>query len=257
MAGNRNPPSKKRSIAFIGQTKGIVSQLTVTHDEATGELRLVEVDPSSLRIEHFYERDSGKEKTLLSAPASHSDTRFSYLESLRRDFDYLVAIDTNSRAIAGRRVSVVVAFATPLLSEYSTQIPFDLFAAYAILDASQTINPERIGWHLILQHHVDPVHRAKRLRVGVVVDSELGLLPRMNARTECYYDNHLVPPYVKLIYASDAAADNLPSQMIRYCNKHADKTLEQLASRPSSLNATPNGDRHFHAYARIHFREAT
>lgn len=255
MPGKRNRPSKKRSVAYVGTTKEIVDRITLTLDETTGELTIGEVNPASLTVKHYYKRDSGKEKILFSAPASKSDIRFLYLDSIRRDFDYLVAVDTNTRVISGRRVSVAVAYATPLLRSAATRIPYIPIAAYGILDVASSINPERLGWHLILQHHVIPTHQAQRLKVGLVVDSELGVIPQINERSECYYDRHALPPYVKLIYASDAAAETLPNQMIRYCDKQAERMMSELHKHLPTLNPAPNGDHNYYAFIKILFRE--
>ena len=254
MPRNRSKPSNERSVAFVGQTAGVVDSITVVHDEATGEMRIEELDPTSLRIEHFYKRASGKEKILLSAPALASDIRFSYLSSIRKNCDYLVAVDTNTRSIGNSRVSVTFAYMTPLLKQHTGDIPFSPLAAYVVLNVSADTNPERIGWHLIVQNHLAPAHAVARLRVGLIVDSELGAIPRINQGAEPYYAASRLPAYARLIYASDASADTLPSQMIRYCDTCAEKALDDIARKSGSVNFSRNGDQNFHSYARLVFR---
>jgi hypothetical protein len=58
-------------------------------------------------------------------------------------------------------------------------------------------------------------------RVGLVVDSELGKIEKINNGILPYIGSFLLPSHIKLLYASDAASDTLQNQMIKYCHRAA------------------------------------
>jgi hypothetical protein len=114
---------------------------------------------------------------------------------------------------------------------------------------AEIVNPETIGWHLVLREHIRPSTFSAKERVGLVVDSELGKLMQINERSEPYYRGHLLPKNVGLIYAStDATSGSLPGAMIKACDTVArlvGKDLTTWRAWPEMMGQTPDCDGYF------------
>jgi hypothetical protein len=250
MNRKRNRQVRKRHTAIYATTAKEVTKLSVTYDSATDSISIADADPASYRTEIFYERDSGKDKVLLSATATETLPAFDPWEQILGQCSYLFAIDTNTRILSGRRISYSLACALPTrLQELPQKIQLRGLCAYALFETAPEVNPETVAWHIFLRRHILPANLPPQAVVGIVVDSELGRLPKINARTEPYYDKFFLPPSVMLIYASsDAATQTIPSEMIRYCDTMASQLFDDLAPQLDRLPSPTNGDSNFKGF---------
>ena len=254
----RKPATTKhrRQVSFSGTTPGGVDQINVTFDSTTHGFEIAEVHPTTLKTEIRYERASGKDKVIASVPARENLPAFDLWTQMKEQVTYLVAIDTNTKEVGGRRLSISTACAVPgRLADQRTPIPFDPLCAYAVLDVSPSTNPERIGWHLLIRNHISTARLAAEDRVGVVVDSELGLLPKINSRTHHYYADHILPPNVVMLYGtSDAGGESLLNAMIRYCDKYSRLLFDQVAARIGNLPPLAMGDSNYAGHLVVQFK---
>ena len=203
----KQPKNKQRKTALHATTDGKVSSISVTFDSSTGELSLSEANPSSYRSVTYYERESGKDKVLLDMPAAGNTKAFEPNASLLSEFQSILSVDTNCYSLDGRDFAVACVFVVPKpLAPQATTFHAVFLNAFVILEPVQTVNPEQIGWHICIQQNVLPGRFAPGSRIAMVVDSELGKLPRFNSREEPYYGTSKLPAHVSLVYAS---ADNL------------------------------------------------
>ena len=147
--------------------------LTMNYYPQSDEIEIVGAEKGSTRIERNYERDSGKPKVVSSIP-SDGKTFFTAERALFA-YDSVIAVDTNTRIIFGRRCGVCVSYFTPQPPAKcdSSGVPFICLAAYLIAGIREGVNPEQIGWHLILTKHLNS-SRMPHQRIAMVVDSELG-----------------------------------------------------------------------------------
>jgi hypothetical protein len=246
------PPSKERKTAFHGTTKDEVCEISFTFDSETQGISIAEADPDSLRTQVYYERESGKDKVLLSVPARSDVSAFDPWDQIASQCSYLIAIDTNTRIVDGRKISVSLACALPgELHALPNRIDLQPLCCYAIFEVASGINPECVGWHLLLTKHILPTRLTSKKTVGIVVDSELGLHQKINARSHPYYDHHFLPPLTSLIYASaDGKTNSLPSEMLRYCDAVSAQTFDDLPQLGRQANPT-NGDKNFAGYIRL------
>ena len=240
---------KIRQDIIAGTAKDKVSSLTVSYNPKDGTIQIDDIDPETLNLNRSYERVSGKEKLLTSIKTKGTSVSFDTWPELRSSFDYLVAVDTNTRTIADRRLSVSIAYHSPRrLKEMTKEVPFVPLCGYVMLDVSPEVNPERMGWHLILKNHTD-ARFFMGLHLGFIVDSELGAIPAINKRAMPYYRSHLLPSYSTMIYASDAASDSLPNQMIRYCDKAANSVFQYFDGDLSTISHITSDDDNCKGYA--------
>jgi hypothetical protein len=253
MNRKRHRQARKRKTAIYATTAKEVTSLWITFDSTNESISFVGADPQSYRTEVYYERESGKDKVLLSVPATDSLPAFEPWEQILGRCSYLFAIDTNTRMLSGRRISFMLACMLPTrIRDLPKKIELRGLCAYALFETAQGVNPETVAWHLFLQRHILPACFPTGEVVGLVVDSELGLLPKINARTEPYYDKHMLPSSTTFIYASsDAATDTIPSKMIRYCDVMGNRLFDDLAPQLERLPNPTNGDTHFKGFVQL------
>lgn len=221
MSRKHKQPAKKRTHALYAKTRGVVDRISIVADALTGAIEIVQADPASYRSVIYHQRASGKDKVLLDAPATSTVNAFDAHAQLVATFRYVLAVDTNRLADDCFAVACVFAVPTPLATGAQT-LRAEFLNAFVIVDPSPGVNVERIGWHLTIRQNILPGRFGSEDRIALVTDSELGDLPRINARTIPYYNEHTLPENVSLLYASaDKPTDTIPSALIRACDAHA------------------------------------
>lgn len=235
MSKKKVGPTVSRDHYVVGHAAegAMVKTLTFTVDPLTGISSVLELDPTSLRSQISYARKK-TDKVLTSSPVdSFAALDKSFLDRMREQFDYLIAVDTNTELdrIDGYKVSAccVCSINVPLVSVTETT-PYEHLAAYLILDSGDEGNAELLGWHLVATRHANTPFLQTQ-RVGVIVDSELGDHVAINSRTKPYYGNHMLPANMTLVYASDAAAETFINGMIKLNDKNAGGLIEAVKQK--------------------------
>lgn len=227
---------KDRTTVRRDQVFGVVNvgedrTLTVHYDPQTDEIEIVGAEKGSTRTERNYERHSGKPKVVSSIP-SDGKASFTAKRALLA-YDWIIAVDTNTRMLFGKRCGVCVSYFTPTPPAKcgSDGVPFICLAAYLIVGIREEVNPEKIGWHLTITKHLDS-SRTPDQRIAIVVDSELGSHREINDRRKSYYMNRMLPASITMVYASsDTDNETLGGKMIRMCDGLASKIFDQLESK--------------------------
>lgn len=233
-------PKIPRDHYVIGHGTELVSALTFNFDPATGTFNVPELDPASLRSQISYQKKNGKDKVLISSPTDNfSALGESFMDQLKKKFDYLIAIDTNTidkpPRTNGCRISVSASCAIPVpLSEVTNQVAFNPVAAHLIYDSGPVVNPEPLGWHLTIQK-LSRIPSLNSKRIGIIVDSELGLHFDINARKIPYYGEHILPTNMTLIYASSDKPEIFANAMLKHCDSMAEMTIEDFRKKDPDL----------------------
>lgn len=245
----KSQPEKRRIDQVDGKTAGIVSRLTLTVNPADGTVEFHELDPATIRLSRGYKRDSGTNKVLVDQPGFTTTMSFDTDHQLRRSFDYLVAVDTNTKVIRGNLVCATVCYSVPRkLSSYADQIPFVHCCSLVTVGLKSEFPPENFGWHQLL---TKPRRASADDRIGFIVDSALGDHSGINSRTKPYYRDFFLPDRTTLIYASDAAGDTLPNQMIKICDKVGTMLLEDLERHLEKLSRIKGETEEFAGIAQV------
>jgi len=182
------------------------------------------IEPASTSRSMSYERQKG--------PKIQSRTRFvgnavslSGLRELAK-FDLLFAIDTNTRAINGRFISVS-AFVQWSLHEKSGEFDFsieqDIVGFYEFENAYD--NAEGLAAFLLASDIARGESR-KKLNVGLVTDSSLGAHDKISERMRPIYGLHPLPNGCSLIYASSDTGREITNVLMRFCDKEAARKLK-------------------------------
>lgn len=237
----KKPKRKKRNEHIYATTKGSVSEIEISFDSRTGEIRFGP-DMTNVYSEVTYDRAKGP-KVLSRIPQAQPDLSFDAPPALEKNFDYLCAVDTNTRRIQGKNVSAVgiVTFEpvwagqkNGLQRAWRFDVPFGL--EYVEIKTK----PENCGWLEALAYlhkfgHIDPSQR-----IGVVVDSDLGNLSDYNERKKPVDGPHHLPANVTLLYASaDAGQENILNKALSLADSVASQTLEALVSGKVAFNKKP------------------
>ena len=233
--GKQSTPKIPREEYVCGTTADVVSSLTFTFDPVRGTMSIPEVDPSTITRKLTHKRENKDDKVIYSAPAEDFSLSLSYIDDLKKRFDYLIAVDTNTRKKPdvqnGYSVSASCMYCiTEPLQAHTDEIPYQYLASYVILDTDMQAKHESLGWHLAIKHHIDtPFLRTQR--IGVVVDSELGKHLEINSRTTPYHADFHLPANVSLLYASSDKTDTLANGMIKLCDAGATRLLDEVERR--------------------------
>jgi hypothetical protein len=231
------------------------SKFSIVYDPVQDRVLFPDAKIEQLHQAIYYDRDSGKEKIVSQIPCQNEKGYLSQIKSLQANVDFLFAVDTNTTEIDGQRTSFCVSYHVPqILSIYRSVFPFTPFAGFEINEVCPAVNPERVGWHLLITHILEAAAYDPRQRIGIIVDSELRLHPAINCRESPYYADHLLPLNIQLIYASaDVGKNELANQMMSYCDKAASITIECFLTQRPTLNQRTNGDSFFRGWRPLPF----
>jgi hypothetical protein len=90
----------------------------------------------------------------------------------------------------------------------------------------QGMNPERYGWMKAIDGLIQWDEYNPNFRYGVIVDSELDILPKINAREEPIFDSFYLPGNMSLIYASaDSGRESFYNVLIKATDQIAAASL--------------------------------
>lgn len=195
-----------------------------------GEILLLDeggnrLDPLKVAVQTQYERAKGP-KVLNAAPSAVGRMPMS-ADAVLLDFDKVYAVDTNTRKVRGSAISATgVVFG---MRDPPTSLRFGFEPQVAIEHRNVACDPERLGWYAVVKgiernRDLDPVPR-----IGLIVDSHLGEIPRINDRESPLLGDELLPPRFTLVHASaDTGTESILNKMIREADRAAASLLRHI-----------------------------
>ena len=186
-----------------------------------------------------YFRLSGKPKILRSIARTNADQ---VGDNPWKKYDKIGFIDTNSASMGAERLFVC---SSSILSwkddarRFADLTPQDLFVGYC----QNTANPERIGW-------LDFIHRVQTGNVLsatdkmlLIVDSEVGSLTSVNARTAPVYSNGYLPDRFTIAYAtSDSGMESWINKEMKSRDRVASRAMAAIRRNSAFLDALKRAD---------------
>ncbi len=151
-----------------------------------------------------------------------------------KQFDQLLAVDTNTRTIRSETVSV--GCVVEVRADYSAipEVRYSVSPAACVEIRSPKHPPERILWEYVLRGVEMSNDYPSISSLGLLVDSELDALPALNKREESILRDFFVPLKCSLLYASaDKGTEWLGYHLIRTCDRVASAALDAIAADPS------------------------
>jgi len=143
-------------------------------------------------------------------------------------FDLIFAIDTNSKAVGNEIISIAC-----VVGGKNVLMPSHTAIRYRSVNCLEFRNirdkAENIAWQKCIELiQAAPDYKSTK-KICMIVDSDLGNIPRYNSREAPIYGNFYLPENIQLIYAStDSGKENIANQMIARCDKEATYLLNQV-----------------------------
>jgi len=178
----------------------------------------------AVKSQLFYERES-KPKVL-----SYSDSQcpaFSNASLILRNFDCLCVIDTNTRKIRDRIISVSFA-CLGLWSNAEEYTSFRFWPELFIDSMDYKEKPERFAWYKVIELIKNGPDYDGQKTFGIIVDSELGEISAINSRDVPLYQNYYLPSQIQLVFASSDKSDTVQNIMMKECDKLATARLDRF-----------------------------
>jgi hypothetical protein len=185
MAKHKN--KKPRQEYVYGTTANKVSSIEVIYDPATDSFRFGgEMENTYSQI--TYSRKKG-EKVLSRLPQSNNGIFHNQHLALEKNYDFLCAVDTNTRIIKEKRVSavgVLVIESVYIPQAQSLGKAWQFSSPFCFEFVEIRGNPENFGWLAALEEFARLGVLDGKKKVGMIVDSDLGNIPDFNSQKKTY-----------------------------------------------------------------------
>ena len=172
-----------------------------------------------------YERDK-KPKTILEYPFEQNISVLNQGDFFSA-FDYIFAVDTNTRFINNFQVSVSVATACQIRKQEDRSYLADYLFMFQYAFYNKKY-PEKTGWMKAIQSISSMDCYSIDMKVLLVTDYDQANLMKYNTRDLPLLEGYYLPKGFTMLYATDAVADFLPNKLISYCDREANKIMAKL-----------------------------
>jgi len=206
----------------------VPTRVTGVEVDADGEVRFLSpegvIRPMRAWNQTFRQRHKG-DKLLVQIPADIEKLKIAAEDPLL-GFDYVLAVDTNTRSTAEGVISV----------GHVVQLKFDkecdpvvgLFASLGCFEfhgASE--NQENLGWWFAISSIMANRTYSADKRYALITDSDLGNHNAYNAREKPYHGDKKLPGNFTLVYASEEGRA-VSNTLIKRADKISGKTLTEI-----------------------------
>ena len=241
---NKSEKNQKRPRKTITSYEKQVSvpkgtELTITIDKGHIEISDSNGKPLDVGTETMFRYYQGESRKKVIAWADNLTYTTFEIGAWVINYDYIFAIDTNSPRNNGCLTKFgdffhAVGFACfaeiQKESDYSGKI---IGKPYMVIDWYFTDDNRKMeieSWKGLIDHLQEVIPEDKK--VGIVVDSELGLLSRYNNKDMPVIDDWYLPDNYCFIYATADKPDEWCNQLIRACDSNASKRLDEIKNEP-------------------------
>jgi hypothetical protein len=200
--------------------------------------------PASVTIGNGYTGESGKTKILNQIRTNNDQINLNPNANFD-NFDWLFAIDTNTREYNDFIISISCSTFFKIKLEEPELVKDTVkqkWAAKVTMQAAfifrnPTVNPEVVGWQELINRIRKSPEFRDTLKVGIIVDSELGALSQYNRQEQPIIGDHFLPDNFELIYASSDVGREYPhNKLIKICDSTAKNIWDYLLKQPEVIN---------------------
>lgn len=217
-----NKKSRKEEI-YIGHHKQFSC---MDFDKDSGQIYIVQdgqrIKPDNIFSRTCYEKAIGQDKVISQITGSAT---FNVESFLREQYDLIIAIDTNSKAIRGDKISVCSILECKVEGDL-TEIKFKVrINAHFIFKDCPDGQEEKHSWFQCIKA-INPDLASKK--IAIITDHDAINHWRYNNRDTAIYGDFYLPPNITLLYASSDKNDNIMNKLISRCDKDAKLILNML-----------------------------
>ena len=208
----------------------VTSEMNVVFKDESGA-----ITPLTARLKYAYERTKKPlPKVLEQAPLDPKLLCADATAALGR-YDYILAIDTNTKEINGEKISVGCIVRCKLDLSKLPEFHASVWPDACVEVRNTRVPPEQLFWEVVLRGVEGNASYNEMGSVGVIVDSELGRLEDINTRSKPIRSDFFLPQKCQLVYASaDKGTEWLGYHLIKLCDKVASFVLQKLETNPPS-----------------------
>lgn len=191
-----------------------------------------------------YERESGKERIIIRIHDKVVAGEPDILRHLSSSFDLLVAMDTNTREIAGERVSAcgiihctLQPFSDAVGEGYCASFP----RQYTLLfrNSLDNLPPEKFAWITEIRRIKNTVPKMESSRFALVTDHDMDKHKLLNAKKAPIFADIYLPDNFTLLYGrGDGSSESILNKLVKHCDKEASIVLDMI----SDLGYYKNGE---------------
>ena len=178
-----------------------------------------------------YKTDSGKEKVITRIQDKVVPSEADIMKHLSSSFDLIIAIDTNTKAIGGERVSVTsivhcILQELPEPGAYYADFPWH--GASMFRNCPVAVHPEKYGWIIEIQRiNREPPNRLKRF--AIVTDHDLDNHISYNDKKLPILGEVYLPDNFILMYGrGDGPNQSLLNYVVKQCDKESTEVLRAI-----------------------------
>lgn len=235
MSRKRKTTHKPRKESTYATTSGQVTEIALWYDPETETLQF-ETPIENARHEVTYERKAHP-KVINSTPLQSSALATTANHALRQ-FDVLLAVDTNTRTIGQRNISVSgLVLGAWVTDPKNGSLAVSYHTPFCLEFVECNEPRERIGWFMALCELRRRGHLPRDANTALIVDAYLDDLPAINARKSPVVGPFFLPEGVTLLYASsDVGAEYGANKLLRV----ADGVSTQVLDRMRAGGVPPN-----------------
>jgi hypothetical protein len=145
---------------------------------------------------------------------------------LLQNYEIILFVDTNYHKLRDFYLCVSSSILVKYEIEDGRRIGYGYPQSDFLFCASYSEKPERFGWWDIIKRFIDSSFYNENGNYGLVVDSDLKDLPKINSRQAPVWEQYLLPAGLQILYASaDTGKESYLNQEIKLCDKQAKKVL--------------------------------
>ncbi len=208
----------------------------------------VPITNASTRID--YERPKGP-KVLNEISVSPTQNLTFRPDDALRQYDVLVAIDTNRKEVLDRDITATGIVVGQWVNSQRTK--FRWRTPYCILMTDPAPPTEPLGWSVALSELMKDGEFKGTQDVGVVVDSDLSSLARYNTHETSLAHGYCLPPLATLLYASaDVGTEFAANFLIRRADRVASRVLRHIEDGGIPVPPPKFHDRPFTSLTRLY-----
>lgn len=231
---------KKRSLYISIEQR---EDIHVNWNEAKNRLEFLDShgQPSKKHLISFgesYDRDKKPPKVLRLQPNPEQGI-IQFGSSVC--YDRYLAIDTSYKKLGDNYLCATSSLCIDQSINHSTRLKqgdeLQMFSLPCLIFlAKPGINPERYGWMRVINTLVKDQSRDPSTHYGIVVDSDLSALQKINAGEEAIIFDYFIPSKFSLIYSSvDGGKEDLLNKLIGAADLMARKSLQTAFLQYSAL----------------------
>lgn len=149
------------------------------------------------------------------------------------DCQVLIAVDTNSQDVPGvGRVAATTAIEAHIKEVAEGAYHLQSGPMRQKITINPLGNPEILGIGSMMFHFFETNPHLRDQHVGIITDTELGLIKDISQRTAPFFGNMLLPEKTSLFYATSdtGSAEFMANKLIRMCDKESTKYLNRYLS---------------------------